>query len=111
MKSNDAKQLATKYLEERNVFSDKKNMDIVVESHAQFLQSMIDSGKVVEGEENKYESMIQVFEEAGKMNIPIRLSLNRWGEWHVFALGQKFKNKDVTIAAGEAIKLILKVKF
>ena len=59
---------------------------------------------------NKYESMNEVLHNIAKMNIPIRMSLNRWGEWHVFVLGQKFVNKDVLIAVGQAVELVLKVK-
>lgn len=59
---------------------------------------------------NKYEIMNNVLHDIAKMDIPIRMSLNRWGEWHIFVFGQKFVNKDVCLAVGEAVKLVLKVE-
>lgn len=64
----------------------------------------------VKAPENKYEAMNRVLHEMAKMGYPIKMTLNKWGEWRVFILGQKFYSKDVCQAVGEAVKLIIKIK-
>lgn len=59
---------------------------------------------------NKYEEMNNALHKIAKMGIPVSMSINKWGQWKVQILGQKFINKDVCIAVREAVELVLKVK-
>lgn len=67
-------------------------------------------GRDIKLTENKYEAMNTALHTMAKMGYPVKMSLNKWGEWRVFVLGQKFYSKDVCLAVSEAVKLIIKVK-